>query len=106
MFDGVFDNQGYELVWMDNIIEAYFIHVQGSAAIELENGEIYRVNYAGQNGHKFRFISRYMLDHGMLEPNNVSLQSIKKYLNSHPEDIQSVLSYDKSFVYFRKVSLG
>ena len=42
---------GLEIAWVDDPIELFFLHIQGSGQIELENGERMRVGYADQNGH-------------------------------------------------------
>lgn len=105
-FECALCNRDLEFIWMDNIVDAYFVHVQGSAALDIGPDKMVRVNYAGQNGRKFKFISKYMVQEGMLQQSEVSMQSIKAYLSAHPEDIRRVLSYDESYVYFRQVDDG
>ena len=36
---------------------------------------------------------------------NASMQAIKRYLEAHPEQINSVINQNKSFVFFRKLKL-
>ena len=50
--------KGLELVWVDDAVDAFFLHIQGSGQVELENGERMRVGYADQNGHPFRSLGR------------------------------------------------
>ncbi|MGZ5698275.1 MAG: MltA domain-containing protein, partial [Usitatibacter sp.] len=46
--------KGNEIAWVDDAVDAFFLHIQGSGQVELDNGERIRVGYADQNGHPFR----------------------------------------------------
>ena len=54
--------KGLELVWVDDAVDAFFLHIQGSGQVELENGERLRVGYADQNGHPFRSLGRLLIE--------------------------------------------
>jgi membrane-bound lytic murein transglycosylase A len=43
--------KGLEIAWVDDAVELFFLHIQGSGQVQLENGERLRVGYAEQNGH-------------------------------------------------------
>jgi membrane-bound lytic murein transglycosylase A len=47
-----------------------------------------------------------MLDKGLLSREEMSMQSIRKYLSTHPEMIQEVLNYNQSYVFFRRIENG
>ena len=57
---------GKEIAWVDDPIEAFFLQVQGSGRIQLENRELMRVGYADQNGHPYHSIRRYLVARGEL----------------------------------------
>src|SRR5690606_21257158 len=40
------------LAWVDSI-DAFFLEIQGSGVIRLEDGTELKVGYAGQNGHSY-----------------------------------------------------
>lgn len=102
--NGGLAGRGLELVWVDDPIKAFFLQIQGSGRVTLEDGTVMRVGYDGQNGHKYVPIGRYMREEGYLEEGNVSAQTIKAWLYAHPEEMQRVMNENPSFVFFREVT--
>lgn len=96
-------DRGLELVWVDNPYDAFFLHIQGSGRVELADGGSLRVGYAGQNGHPYFAIGRALVDMGILTLEEVSLQSIRAWLEANPEDAPAVLAQNASFVFFREL---
>ena len=41
-------------------MELFFLQIQGSGQLELENGDRVRLAYADQNGHPYRSLGRYL----------------------------------------------
>jgi membrane-bound lytic murein transglycosylase A len=95
-----------QLSWLDDPIAVYFLHVQGSGVIRLEDGHTFRVGYAGANGRPYRSIGKLLLDKGVVAPEDMSLQAIRSYLQQHPEELDEVLRFNESYVFFRKVTAG
>ena len=85
-------------------IELFFLQIQGSGLISLQNGSTIRVNYAQKNGHPYRAIGRILSD--KIPNEEMSLQSIKEYLYAHPEEVKDILNYNQSYVFFRKAEEG
>jgi membrane-bound lytic murein transglycosylase A len=95
-----------EIVWTDDIIDVFFLHIQGSGVVTLDSGEIFRVNYAESNGHPYRAIGRLLIERGILTYETLSMQSIQRYLESHPQKIEDIFNYNPSYVFFREVKKG
>ncbi len=85
-------------------IELFFLQIQGSGLISFPGGSLMRVNYAQKNGHPYRAIGRILAD--KISPEEISLQSIKKYLYDNPDEVREVLSYNQSYTFFREVEEG
>ena len=94
---------GKEIAWVDDAIEAFFLQIQGSGRIRLENGDMLRVGYADQNGHPYRSVGRYLVDSGELKINEASMQGIKAWARAHPQRLEEVLNANPSFVFFREL---
>ncbi|MBF0177834.1 MAG: murein transglycosylase A [Magnetococcales bacterium] len=94
-------NRGLELAWVEDSIALFFLQIQGSGRILLPDGSQMRVGYDGANGRPYRAIGGYMLKEGMLQKSNVSLQSIRAWLQAHPEQMNQVLQQNPSYVFFR-----
>ena len=90
------------ICYVDSKIDLFFLEIQGSGRVTLSNGRTIFIGYANQNGYKYRAIGRYLIKQGVLTSKNVSLQSIRKYLEENPDMVDKVLNYNKSVVFFSK----
>lgn len=91
---------GQELLWVDDPDAAFFLHVQGSGRVMLEDGSMVGVGYANQNGHPYVSIGKVLIDLGELEREAVSLQSIRDWLKRHPERANQIKNSNPSYVFF------
>jgi membrane-bound lytic murein transglycosylase A len=103
---GLLEGRNLELFWVNDPIDLFFMHIQGSGKIRLPDGNFMQVSYAQKNGHPYRSIGRYLLDKEKLTSSEMTHQSIKKYLREHPEELSDILNYNKSYVFFRIVEHG
>jgi len=92
------------LAWVSDHTELSFLQIQGSGMIRLEDGTLFRVNYADQNGLPYRAVGRVLLDR--IPREEMSLQSIRGYLLNHPEEVREILNYNRSYTFFRLVGEG
>ncbi len=92
-----------ELIWVDDPIDAFFVQVQGSGRVRLDTGEEVRIGYAATNGHRYTAIGRVLIQEGHLTRETVSMQSIRAYLEAHPERADEVMNRNASYVFFEPV---
>jgi len=92
------------IAWVADEVELFFLQIQGSGLISLEDGSLLRVNYADQNGHPYRPIGKLLRDR--IPADQMSLQALKAYLREHPEQVREVLDYNPSYTFFRRVEEG
>ena len=95
-----------ELAWVDDRVDLFFLHTQGSGKIELTDGNLLQIGYALKNGRPFQSVSPYLLKMGKITPQENSYKEIKKYLKEHPEELSEILGYNESFIFFRIVKEG
>lgn len=94
-------NDDNVIVWVNDKVDAFFLHIQGSGEVKIDaTGQVIKVGYAGQNGHAYYAIGRYMVKKGMLKKEEVSLQSIRKYLEENPEQVDEILHQNPSYIFF------
>jgi len=92
---------GSELLWVDDPVELFFLHIQGSGRIRMPDGQMISVGYADQNGHPYRSIGRELIEMGELAVDDVNLFSIRDWLRSHPQRATELLSRNPSYVFFQ-----
>lgn len=94
------------ICFVEDKIDLFFLHIQGSGKINLPNGKIIYVGYAQQNGRKYYSIGRKLIEDGYLTKEEVSLQSIKKWLKQNPAKVDEILNLNESYVFFRRNTQG
>jgi membrane-bound lytic murein transglycosylase A len=97
---------GYEIAWLDDPVEAFFLHVQGSALLRFDDGVQMQVSYAGSNGRPYTSLGRVLVEQGKVARETVSLQSLKEYLRSHPAEQQQLMDVNERYIFFRPVIAG
>jgi membrane-bound lytic murein transglycosylase A len=94
------------LFYADDPVAVFFLHIQGSGRVVFDDGTVARVAYAGANGRPYTAIGRTLIAQGELERGKVSLQTIRAWLNAHPDKARAIMESDASFVFFKETPLG
>lgn len=89
------------LAWADDPVDAFFLQIQGSGRVQLEDGTLLRLGYADQNGHPYRSIGKWLVDQGEMTLDQASMQSIRSWAQAHPERLREMLEANPSYVFFR-----
>jgi membrane-bound lytic murein transglycosylase A len=98
---GFFAGRGLELLWLDPI-DAFFVHIQGSARIRLPDGSVARVNYAGKNGYPFTPLGRVLVERGTMTRERADAMSIRAWLAANPNEAPALMRQNKSYIFFRR----
>jgi membrane-bound lytic murein transglycosylase A len=95
--------RGLEIVWVDDPVELFFLHVQGSGRIKLPGGEIIRVGFAEHNGHPYVSVGKILVDRGELTVDRASMQGIKQWAAKNPGKLGPLLQQNPAYVFFREL---
>lgn len=98
---GALDGQGLEIVWLADPVERFFMQVQGSGRVRLDDGSTMRLGYDGKSGHPYTSIGRVLIDDGVMRAEDVTLQSLGAWLRANPERARDVMWRNQSYVFFR-----
>ncbi|MCF0252807.1 MAG: murein transglycosylase A [Duodenibacillus sp.] len=91
------------LCWVDDATEAFFLQVQGSGRIRLDDGSVMRVGFADQNGRPYRAVASKLIADGVMQRHQASMQAIKAWVNEHPDRADALFDYNPSYVFFREI---
>ncbi len=91
---------GSELVYLAHPLDAYIIHVNGSAKLKLRNGDIMYVGYAGKTDREYRSLGKAMIDRGLIDPAKMSLKAIRDHYRFDTAGLQDLLNVNESYVFF------
>jgi membrane-bound lytic murein transglycosylase A len=99
--EGALAGRGLEIAWVEDRVDLFFVEIQGSGAIQFPDGSEMRIGYAGGNGRPYRAIGRLLIDEGHVPAERMSMQAIRGWLDENPSEIDRVLDYNPSVVFFR-----
>lgn len=92
---------GDELVWLKDPFDAFTIHVQGSALILCQDDQKIRaLRFAAKNGHPYTSIGSYLVHRGKMRRQEVTMDSLRHYLEAHPKERQHILHQNASYIFF------
>jgi membrane-bound lytic murein transglycosylase A len=89
-----------ELCWVDPI-EAFFLHIQGSGTVRLQDGTELFITYADKNGRRYEAIGKFLKER--IAPNKVTMQRVEAALREMSVQERDELLYrNPSYVFFKK----
>ena len=95
--------RGLEIAWVDDPVELFFLHVQGSGRIKLPGGEIMHVGFAEHNGHPYVSVGKILVDRGELTVDKASMQGIKQWAAKNPGKLGPLLQQNPAYIFFREL---
>ncbi len=104
IMNGALNDEGLELAYLSDPADAFFIHVQGSARLRLEDGSVMRVGYAGKTGHPYTGIARLLVERGEGTPEDFTMKGLRRWLATHPDRRDALLKENRSYIFFREVT--
>ncbi|MGY5780189.1 murein transglycosylase A [Rhizobium sp. LEGMi135b] len=103
---GYLEGKGLEIAWAKSKVDVFFVHVQGAARLRYPDGRLGRITYAAKAGHPFSAVGRLLIDRGLLDRATISMQTIRDWLYAHPEQVDEILSHNRSYIFFREADVG
>lgn len=98
--NGALEGRGLEICWLDNWIDAFFIHIQGSGRIELEDGSTLRLAFAAKNGQAYTSIGAALLAKGHGTSGTMSMQFLRNWMEQNPKASRDLMWENNSYIFF------
>jgi peptidoglycan lytic transglycosylase A len=103
---GAIATQARVLAWVRDPIDLFFLHIQGSGRVVMNDGTTVNVLYHGKNGRPYRSIGKLLIDRGAIAREKMSMQAIRAYLAAHPQSVSEIFNFNPSYVFFRSAREG
>ncbi|MGL5310384.1 MAG: murein transglycosylase A, partial [Plesiomonas shigelloides] len=102
IYNGALQGKGLVLAYSASMLDNFMMEVQGSGYVDFGNGEpLAYFGYAGKNGYAYTSIGRVLIDRGEVPREQMSLDAIRKWANTHtPQQVQELFEQNQSYVYF------
>ncbi|MFD2053866.1 murein transglycosylase A [Mesorhizobium calcicola] len=102
---GALDGMGLEIAWLADKVDAFFIHVQGAARLNMTDGRLRRVTYAAKSGQHFTGPGKVLSELGEIPLAEVTMQSIRAWFKAHPDRVDEILWQNRSYIFFREADV-
>lgn len=101
--DGLLEGKNLEIFYVDDKVDLFFLHIQGSGRVVLENNVIKRIGFSAKNNQPYTSIGKVLIDRKILKKDKVSAGSIKEWLRNNPYQAEEIMYENKSFVFFKEL---
>ena len=100
--EGAIDEHNLEFLWVDDRIDKFFLQIQGSGRVELADGSVTRVGYAGQNGRAYRAVGRDLVEAGEVPAEEMSMQRIRTWMEEDDHRADTLMHRNPSYIFFQE----
>ncbi len=104
--EGVLDGRASVIAWVKDPVDLFFLQIQGSGRIYLDEGGSINVHYANANGRPYRSIGKILIDRGDIPRDAMSMQAIRQWVDEHPDQMEALFFENPSYVFFETVDDG
>ncbi|TAF54796.1 MAG: murein transglycosylase, partial [Oscillatoriales cyanobacterium] len=96
--------RGLELVWLRDRFQAFLVHVQGSAKLQLADGGVMTVGFAGKTSQSYTGVGRELVKDGKFTLEQLTLPKLREYFTNFPAEMDKYLPKNQSFVFFQNTN--
>ncbi|MFN6572671.1 murein transglycosylase A [Dendronalium sp. ChiSLP03b] len=96
--------RGLEMLWFRDRLDAYMVHIQGSAQIQLTNGKKTSIGYAGGTDYPWTSIGKELAKDGKLPLEGLTMPRLISYFRQQPQELSNYLPRWERFVFFKETS--
>jgi len=102
----ILEGKNLELVYLKSKIDRFYLMIEGSGKIMLEDGQSFWANYAASNARPYASLGKLLREDGKLSAGELTMQGIKEYFAHHPHEIDHYLNQNQRFIFHRKEEDG
>jgi membrane-bound lytic murein transglycosylase A len=99
--EGALAHKHLELMYVDDKVELFFMHIQGSGRIKMPNGSEIGVAYAGRNNQPYTSVGNYMADKGYLQRDKINSATIKEWMKNNLDKADEVMNINAAYTFFK-----
>ena len=89
------------LLYAEDPVDVHILQIQGSGRVQLPNGDVQRIGFAGSNGHPFRGLGSILLRKGLVKSGHATMPHIRSWLKKHPRQAVALMWENPRYIFFR-----
>ncbi|MDB5590198.1 MltA domain-containing protein [Enterovirga sp.] len=94
------------IVYLADPVDAFMVHIQGSARVRLGDGRLLRVGFDGRNGHPYTPVARVLADQEGTPRAEMTADRLVAWLKAHPDRAPAVMQANRSYIFFRATEVA
>ncbi|ABA19970.1 MltA [Trichormus variabilis ATCC 29413] len=94
--------RGLEMFWLRDRFQAYMIHIQGSAKLNLTDGTQTSVGFVRGTDYPWTSIGRLLFQDGKLTKEELNMPGIIRYFRKSPQSMSNYLPRWERFIFFKE----
>lgn len=96
----------HAFLWVNSLGDLFFLHIQGSGRVLLEDGSVVRVGFADHNGHPYVSLANHLIKGGHITRANASMEGIKAFIALNEGRAKRYLAANPRYIFFRELPPG
>jgi len=96
------DGRADILLYVDSVVDLFFLHIQGSGRVLLDTGETVGLGFANKNNRDYVSIGKLLIEAEEIPREEMSMQRLKAWLHANPIKGQQIMWQNPSYVFFQR----
>ena len=89
------------LLFTDDPVKLFFMHIQGSGRAILSDGRIIRLAFAGSNKHQYYPIGKYLIEQNIFNKKEINAKKIQDWFSENPDFAKLIMQKNSSYIFFK-----
>ena len=103
--NGSLSGKAEVLCWLDDWVDAFFMHVQGQGRVRLTDGRSLRLSYAAKAGHPYSGIGHILIERGVAPKEKMSMQVLRDWMKQNSSEARALMWNNQSYIFFQKAEV-
>jgi len=99
--NGGLKNKKLELLYVDDKVDLFFAHIQGSMRVKMNDGREIRLSYAGRNNQPFIPIANNMLEKKLISRSKANSAGVREWLKENPDQADEIMNINNAYTFFK-----
>ena len=99
--NGAIAGNKLELLYVDDPVELFLLHIQGSGSVTLRDDKIVKVGFDGSNNMLYTSISKYFIENNIFKKSEISATKITDWLKENSQLANKVMHLNERYIFFK-----
>ncbi len=100
---GALEDRNLEILYLNDWADAFYMHIQGSGRVALEEGGHARLGFGAKNGHSYTAIGKPLIERGAISRDEMSMDAVRAWLEANGDQARELMWENRSYIFFREL---